>query len=50
MAEGGNISEAAHKCRQMLDECRPWALEPGRQDGEQQQDVSIRRNEAGCQE
>jgi len=41
MAEADNISEAAHKCRQLLDWSRPQALEPGQQHREQQPDVSI---------
>lgn len=50
MAEGDDISEAAHKCRQMLDGCRLQGLEPGQEDGEQQQVGSIRSNEASRQE
>lgn len=50
MAEGDSTSEAAYNYWQMLDGCRLGVREPGQQDWEQQQDVTIRSNEAGCQE
>lgn len=50
MAEGDSTSEAVYSYWQMLDGCRLEVREPGQHDWEQQQDVTIRSNEAVSQE